>query len=48
MGKEETLKIGWEHNHYHDDMKYATDVIRSAKNLDYFVLVSKGTSKVLS
>ena len=22
-------------------MKYATDVIRSAKNLDYFVLVSK-------
>lgn len=40
-GREETLKIGWEHNHYHDDMKYATDVIRSAKNLDYFVLVSK-------
>ncbi len=44
-GKEKTLKIGWEHNHYHDDMKYATDVIRSAKNLDYFVLVSKGLQK---
>ena len=44
-GKDNTLKIGWEHNHYHDDMKYATDVIRSAKNLDYFVLVSKGLQK---
>ena len=44
-GKETALKIGWEHNHYHGDMKYATDVIRSAKNLDYFVLVSKNLQK---
>ena len=44
-GKDDILKIGWEHNHYHNDMKYATDVIRSAKNLDYFVLVSKGLHK---
>ena len=44
-GNVNTLKIGWEHNHYHNDMKYATDVIRSAKNLDYFVLVSKGLQK---
>ena len=44
-GRDDTLKIGWEHNHYHNDMKYATDVIRSAKNLDYFVLVSKGLEK---
>ena len=44
-GKEKTLKIGWEHNHHHNDMKYATDVIRSAKNLDYFVLVSKSLQK---
>lgn len=44
-GKDTTLKVGWEHNHYHNDMKYATDVIRSAKNLDYFVLVSKGLQK---
>ena len=44
-GSDDILKIGWEHNHYHDDMKYATDVIRSAKNLDYFVLVSKGLQK---
>lgn len=44
-GSDNTIKIGWEHNHYHDDMKYATDVIRSVKNLDYFVLVSKGLQK---
>ena len=44
-GSDNTLKIGWEHNHYHDDMKYATDVIRSIKKLDYFVLVSKGLQK---
>ena len=34
------VKIGWEHNHYHDNMKYANKVINSAKKLDYFVLVS--------
>ena len=44
-GSDTTIKIGWEHNHYHNDMKYATDVIRSVKNLDYFVLVSKGLQK---
>ena len=44
-GRDDALKIGWEHNHYHNDMKYATDVIRSAKNLDYFVLVSKSLQK---
>ena len=44
-GRDETLKIGWEHNHHHNDMKYATDVIRSVKNLDYFVLVSKDLKK---
>ena len=35
------LKIGWEHNHHHGNMKYANKVINSVKNLDYFVLVSK-------
>ena len=40
-GKKEIVKIGWEHNHYHEDLKYAMDVVRSAKNLDYLVLVSK-------
>ena len=39
-GKEGTLKIGWEHNHYHNNYKYARKVVQSAKNLDYLVLVS--------
>ena len=39
--KEKTLKIGWEHNHYHDDYRYARNVSRSAYYLDYFVLVSE-------
>lgn len=34
------MKIGWEHNHHHNDMKFATNVARSARQLDYFVLVS--------
>ena len=43
--KDNVLKIGWEHNHYHNDLKYATDVVRSTKNLDYLVLVSKSLQK---
>lgn len=39
-GKEEVLKIGWEHNHYHDDFRYAANITRSNKNLNYLVLVS--------
>ena len=38
-------KIGWEHNHHHNNEKYAVDVVRSSKNLDYFVLVSKELKK---
>jgi len=34
------IKIGWEHNHFHNNMKYAKKVINSCKKLDYFVLVS--------
>ena len=39
--KEGVLKIGWEHNHHHGDLKYAKKIIKSCENLDYFVLVSK-------
>lgn len=39
--KENVLKIGWEHNHHHNNKKYAIDVVHSAKYLDYFVLVSQ-------
>ena len=44
-GKPNILKIGWEHNHHHNNEKYAIDVVRSSKNLDYFVLVSKDLKK---
>jgi glycosyltransferase involved in cell wall biosynthesis len=39
-GKDGVLKIGWEHNHFHNNYKYAQRIIRSAKKLDYLVLVS--------
>lgn len=39
-GKSDVLKIGWEHNHYHDDLKYANRVVKSCGKLDYLVLVS--------
>ena len=41
-GKKDTLKIGWEHNHYHNNMKYAKKIVNSNKGLDYLVLVSNG------
>ncbi len=40
-GSNNILKIGWEHNHYHDNLKYAGEVTRAASKLDYLVLVSK-------
>ena len=39
------LKIGWEHNHYHGDYRYAHNVVRSAIYLDYLVLVSEDLKK---
>ncbi len=47
-GKDGVLKIGWEHNHHHGNDKYATNIINSAKGLDYFVLVSKDLEKFYS
>lgn len=44
-GNQDMVKIGWEHNHHHNNEKYAIDVVRSSKNLDYFVLVSKDLKK---
>ena len=40
-GNENVLKIGWEHNHYHNNFKYASNIVRSNRKLDYLVLVSK-------
>lgn len=47
-GNDSCIKIGWEHNHYHGDYKYASNIIRSNKNLDYLVLVSKSLRQFYS
>lgn len=39
--KDNTLKIGWEHNHFHENYRYARKIQNSAKKLNYLVLVSK-------
>lgn len=39
------LKIGWEHNHFHENYKYANNISRSARGLDYLVLVSSELQK---
>lgn len=39
--RKDVVKIGWEHNHFHGNMKYANKIVKYAKRLDYFVLVSK-------
>ena len=44
-GSENTIKIGWEHNHFHENYKYANNVSRSARRLDYLVLVSSELQK---
>ena len=41
FAKKSVLKIGWEHNHFHGNYKYATNIVNSCKNLDYLVVVSK-------
>jgi len=44
-GRECVLKIGWEHNHFHNDYKYAAGVANSAKRLDFLILVSSELQK---
>jgi len=39
-GKSKAYKIGWEHNHHHQDLEYANSVANSCRNLDSLVLVS--------
>ena len=46
--KKNQLTIGWEHNHYHGDMKYAKKIVNSVKKLDYFVLVSNNLKEFYS
>lgn len=47
-GSTKALKIGWEHNHYHGNLKYADNVVRSNKKLDKLVLVSESLRKFYS
>ena len=47
-GSKSCLKIGWEHNHYHNNNRYAQKIIRSVKNLDYLILVSAELEKFYS
>ena len=44
-GKSDTIKIGWEHAHYHGNMKYADNIVRCSKKLNYLVLVSNNLKK---
>ena len=39
-GNKTSLKIGWEHNHHQNNIKYINKIIKSVSNLDYLVLVS--------
>lgn len=39
------IRIGWEHNHFHNNYKYARRITNSAKKLDYLVLVSSDLQK---
>ncbi len=43
--KEGVLKIGWEHNHFHDNIRYADKIVKSVQKLDYLVLVSAELQK---
>lgn len=40
-GKKGTIKIAQEHNHHNNNNKYIKKVIKSLKNIDYFMPVSK-------
>ena len=44
-GRKDIIRIGWEHNHFHNNYKYAHKIINSAKKLDYLVLVSSDLLK---
>ncbi len=40
-GKQDSMKIGWEHNHHNNNDKYINKIVQSVQKLDYFVLVSE-------
>lgn len=44
-GRSKVKKIGWEHNHHHGNLDYANKVVKSARDLDYLILVSEDLRK---
>lgn len=40
-GKKETIKIAQEHNHHNNNKRYIKKVVKSLKNIDYFMPVSQ-------
>ncbi len=45
---ESIVKIGWEHNHHHGNIKYANKLVSYAKKLDFFVVVSNDLERFYS
>ena len=39
-GKKSAYRIGWEHNHHHNNISYANNLVKCSKDLDVLVLVS--------
>lgn len=39
--KKNSISIAWEHNHHHNNKKVADEVVKSVKNCDYLITVSK-------
>ena len=48
FAKKSIVRIGWEHNHPHGDMKFAKKVANSVRHLDYFIAVSPELQKFYS
>ena len=40
-GKKSAYRIGWEHNHHHNNIDYAKRLVKSCKHLDTLILVSE-------
>lgn len=46
--KGSALKVGWEHNHFHDNYKYADKIVKSVSKLDVFINVSSALNEYYS
>ena len=46
--KKKSLKIGWEHNHHHNNKKYIRTIVETSKGLDKFIVVSEKLAEYYS